>query len=61
MGRVLNSVTVALLLTAVAPAQADKITLRLADGMPSGHIIDRTIIEPFISQVAEATQGQVEI
>jgi TRAP-type C4-dicarboxylate transport system substrate-binding protein len=54
-------VAVALLLTVAAPARADKITLRLADGMPSGHIIDRTIIEPFISQVAEATQGQVEI
>jgi TRAP-type C4-dicarboxylate transport system substrate-binding protein len=46
---------------AALPAYADKITLRLADGMPSGHIIDRTIIEPFIQQVAEATHGQVEI
>jgi TRAP-type C4-dicarboxylate transport system substrate-binding protein len=65
MGRVLNSpalaLAAALLLTAAAPAQAEKITLRLADGMPSGHIIDRNIIEPFINQVAEATQGQVEI
>ncbi len=42
-------------------ARADKITLRLADGMPSGHIIDRMIIEPFIKQVAVETQGQVEI
>jgi len=44
-----------------APARADKITLRLADGMPSGHIIDRLVIEPFMKQVAAATQGQVEI
>ncbi|HEX4507814.1 MAG TPA: TRAP transporter substrate-binding protein DctP [Alphaproteobacteria bacterium] len=51
----------AALLLAALPAYADKITLRLADGMPSGHIIDRTIIEPFIQQVAEATHGQVEI
>ncbi len=42
-------------------ASADTITLRLADGMPSGHIIDRLIVEPFIKQVAEATGGQVAI
>jgi len=42
-------------------AKADKITLRLADGMPSGHVIDRMVIEPFIRQVAAATNGQVEI
>jgi TRAP-type C4-dicarboxylate transport system substrate-binding protein len=51
----------AALLAFAAPAHAGKITLRLADGMPSGHIIDRLVIEPFISQVAEATNGQVEI
>jgi TRAP-type C4-dicarboxylate transport system substrate-binding protein len=51
----------AVLLLAALPARADKITLRLADGMPSGHIIDRLVIEPFIQQVAEVTHGQVEI
>ena len=64
MGRVLKRpaflIAAALLLAAV-PARADKITLRLADGLPSGHIIDRTIIEPFIQQVSGATNGQVEI
>ena len=51
------------MLAALLPvsAHADKITLRLADGMPSGHIIDRMIIEPFIKQVAAETQGQVAI
>src|SRR6201994_2378428 len=64
MGRVFERPAFALaaaLLFAVLPARAEKITLRLADGMPSGHIIDRLVIEPFISQVAEATHGQVEI
>jgi TRAP-type C4-dicarboxylate transport system substrate-binding protein len=46
---------------AALPARADAITLRLADGMPSGHIIDRLVIEPFMKQVAEATHGQVVI
>jgi len=55
------ALAIALLLAVAAPARADKITLRLADGLPAGHIIDRTIIEPFIKQVSEATQGQVEI
>jgi TRAP-type C4-dicarboxylate transport system substrate-binding protein len=63
MGRVSKrpALAIALLLAVAAPAQAEKITLRLGDGMPSGHIIDRLVIEPFIKQVADATQGQVEI
>jgi TRAP-type C4-dicarboxylate transport system substrate-binding protein len=63
MGRVFERPAFALaaLMLAALPAHADRITLRLADGMPAGHIIDRTIIEPFIQQVAEATHGQVEI
>jgi TRAP-type C4-dicarboxylate transport system substrate-binding protein len=48
-------------LMAVASARADPITLRLADGLPSGHIIDRLVIEPFIKQVEAETQGQVLI
>ena len=64
MGRILDRPAFALaavLLLAALPARADKTTLRLADGMPSGHIIDRLVIEPFIQQVAEASHGQVEI
>ncbi len=44
-----------------APARADKIVLRLADGMPSGHIIDRLVVEPFIKAVEKATGGNVSI
>src|ERR1700761_2143811 len=63
MGRVFErrALVMAAALLAALPARAEPITLRLADGMPSGHIIDRLVIEPFISQVAEATHGQVEI
>jgi len=64
MGRVFERpafVVAAALLLAALPARADKITLRLADGLPTTHIINRTIVEPFISQVSEATHGQVEI
>jgi TRAP-type C4-dicarboxylate transport system substrate-binding protein len=55
------AIALAAILAVASPAHADTITLRLADGMPSGHIIDRLVIEPFIQQVAEATRGQVEI
>jgi len=58
LGRLMIVVLAALI---PVSARAEKITLRLADGMPSGHIIDRMIIEPFIKQVAAETQGQVEI
>ena len=64
MGRVferLSFVVAAALLFAALPAHADKITLRLADGLPTTHIINRTIIEPFIRQVSEATNGALEI
>jgi TRAP-type C4-dicarboxylate transport system substrate-binding protein len=43
------------------PAHAEKTVLRLADGIPSGHIIDRLIIEPFIKAVSAASAGQIEI
>jgi TRAP-type C4-dicarboxylate transport system substrate-binding protein len=49
------------LLAAAGVARADKITLRLADGLPSGHIIDRLVIEPFIKAVSEASGGTIEI
>jgi TRAP-type C4-dicarboxylate transport system substrate-binding protein len=46
---------------AVSSARAEKIVLRLADGMPTGHIIDRLVVEPFIKEVEKATDGAVEI
>lgn len=52
---------VGMMLTAGSPARADKVVLRLADGIPSGHIIDRLVIEPFIKAVAAASAGQIEI
>jgi TRAP-type C4-dicarboxylate transport system substrate-binding protein len=51
----------ALALAAATPARADKTVLRLADGIPAGHIIDRLIIEPYIKAVAAASGGQIEI
>jgi len=41
-------------------AQAqDKITLRLADSLPSGHVIHELVGKPFIELVTKATNGQV--
>ena len=63
MTRRLSRLTIAVLagVFAFTQAHAQKITLRLADGLPSGHIIDRLVIEPFIKQIAEDTHGQVAI
>jgi len=58
LGRLMIVVLAALV---PASAHADKITLRLADGLPSGHIIDRLVIEPFIKQIAAETHGEVAI
>jgi TRAP-type C4-dicarboxylate transport system substrate-binding protein len=44
-----------------APDQIRPVTLRLADGLPSGHIIDRLVIEPFIQEVGRETGGAVAI
>lgn len=44
-----------------AAAPSAPMVLRLADGMPSGHVIDRLIIEPFIQEVEKRTNGQVRI
>ena len=48
-------------LAGAAPARAEKTILRLADGIPSGHIIDRLIVEPYIQAVRAASGGQIEI
>jgi TRAP-type C4-dicarboxylate transport system substrate-binding protein len=65
MGRIRNKSIIAAgiaMALAVAPAaRADTIILRLADGIPSGHIIDRLVIEPFIKAVGAASAGQIEI
>ena len=40
------------------PAQ-EKITLRLADSLPSGHVIHELVAKPFMELVTKATNGQV--
>lgn len=61
--RILSMIAASIIVTmaVVSPARADKIVLRLADGIPSGHIIDRLVIEPFIKAVSAASAGQIEI
>jgi TRAP-type C4-dicarboxylate transport system substrate-binding protein len=44
--------------TSSASAQ-EKITLRLADSLPSGHVIHELVAKPFIELVTKATNGQV--
>jgi TRAP-type C4-dicarboxylate transport system substrate-binding protein len=49
----------ALILVLATKAHAEPLTLRLADGLPSGHVFDRMVIEPFIEGVAEASHGEI--
>jgi TRAP-type C4-dicarboxylate transport system substrate-binding protein len=44
--------------TSAAVAQ-EKITLRLADSLPSGHVIHELVAKPFMELVTRATDGQV--
>ena len=45
---------------AVTPAAAqDKITLRLAESLPQGHVIHELVAKPFMELVTKATNGQV--
>src|SRR5256885_16831921 len=42
------------------PAAAqEKITLRLAESLPSGHVIHELVAKPFMELVTRATNGQV--
>ncbi len=49
------------LLAAVAstPAAQEKITLRLAESLPAGHVIHELVAKPFMELVTKATNGQV--
>jgi TRAP-type mannitol/chloroaromatic compound transport system substrate-binding protein len=42
-----------------ATAADDKITLRLADSLPVGHVIHQVITKPFIEAVEKRTNGAV--
>lgn len=44
-----------------ARAEEAKITLRLADSLPTGHVIHEVVTKPFIEAVNRRTNGQVEI
>lgn len=44
-----------------AAALADPLVLRLADSLPSGHIIHRLVTKPFIEEVERLTAGEVKI
>jgi TRAP-type C4-dicarboxylate transport system substrate-binding protein len=49
-----------LLATFASSASAqEKITLRLADSLPSGHVIHELVAKPFMELVTKATNGQV--
>src|SRR5260221_8500 len=53
-------VAAALLAAGTSPAAAqEKITLRLADSLPSGHVIHELVAKPFMELVTKATNGQV--
>src|SRR3954447_121967 len=48
------------LATAIGPAAAqEKITLRLAESLPAGHVIHELVAKPFMELVTKATNGQV--
>ena len=59
--RLLAATLAAGLATSPWAAQAETITLRLADSLPSGHIIHRIVTKPFIDAVEKETGGQVKI
>jgi TRAP-type C4-dicarboxylate transport system substrate-binding protein len=52
----LSTVALAFLATG---AQAQQITLRVADALPNGHIAHQFILRPFMEAVTKATNGQV--
>jgi TRAP-type C4-dicarboxylate transport system substrate-binding protein len=56
--RAIVAATVLAVGTSAAVAQ-EKITLRLADSLPSGHVIHELVAKPFMELVTKATDGQV--
>jgi len=51
--------TLLALALAAQPAQAEKITLRLADSLPNGHVIHQLVGKPFTELVTKMTNGDV--
>jgi TRAP-type C4-dicarboxylate transport system substrate-binding protein len=60
--RLLKSAGIAALIlagSASASLAQEKITLRLADSLPAGHVIHEMVAKPFMELVTKATNGQV--
>jgi TRAP-type C4-dicarboxylate transport system substrate-binding protein len=56
----LSGLAACLLAASASPSMAqEKITLRLADSLPSGHVIHELVAKPFMELVTKATNGQV--
>jgi TRAP-type C4-dicarboxylate transport system substrate-binding protein len=56
----LTGIAALLLAASASPSSAqEKITLRLADSLPSGHVIHELVAKPFMELVTKATNGQV--
>jgi TRAP-type C4-dicarboxylate transport system substrate-binding protein len=56
----LTGVAACLLAASASSSTAqEKITLRLADSLPSGHVIHELVAKPFMELVTRATNGQV--
>ena len=49
----------ALVLAATPAASQEKISLRLAESLPQGHVIHELVAKPFMELVTKATNGQV--
>jgi TRAP-type C4-dicarboxylate transport system substrate-binding protein len=50
----------AVLAAVAGPAAAqEKITLRLAESLPAGHVIHELVAKPFMELVTKGTNGQV--
>src|SRR3954463_6751595 len=55
-----SALALALLASAAYPAAAqEKITLRLAESLPAGHVIHELVAKPFMELVTKGTNGQV--
>ncbi|WP_296943740.1 TRAP transporter substrate-binding protein DctP [uncultured Massilia sp.] len=59
-GAMLAAATVAAMMAA-APAMAQDVTLRVADSLPSGHIIHQIATKPFLDAVARMSQGRIKL
>lgn len=57
--RVLTGAACLLVASATSSSAQEKITIRLADSLPSGHVIHELVAKPFMELVTKATNGQV--